>query len=146
MAESIASRPQAQVDLTDAGLYRNGFPHEVFLGQLEDQVRCWAVSIVENALERGRCGFVRDAAYLLPMHMIADIVGIPVEDRGSLFGGAGPRLSLGAHLAGCEIAILFEELLQRVREIEVLCPPTCSTVSISNPVLLAVAELPVQLA
>jgi cytochrome P450 len=56
------------------------------VGRLEAQAREWAVSIVERALERGTCDFVQDVAYQLPMHMIADIVGIPVEDREWLFG------------------------------------------------------------
>ncbi len=55
------------------------------VGRLEAQARTWAVKIVEDALVRGTCEFVQDVAYQLPMHMIADIVGIPVEDRESLF-------------------------------------------------------------
>jgi cytochrome P450 len=55
------------------------------VGRLEEQARRWAVSIVDEALERGTCDFVADIAYRLPMHMIADIVGIPVEDRQWLF-------------------------------------------------------------
>jgi cholest-4-en-3-one 26-monooxygenase len=55
------------------------------VGRLEEQARVWAVKIVEDALERGTCDFVQDVAYQLPMHMIADIVGIPVEDRAALF-------------------------------------------------------------
>jgi cholest-4-en-3-one 26-monooxygenase len=55
------------------------------VGRLEEQARRWAVSIVNGALERGTCNFVQDVAYQLPMHMIADIVGIPVEDRQWLF-------------------------------------------------------------
>ncbi len=55
------------------------------VGRLEEQARRWAVSIVEDALEKGTCDFVADVAYQLPMHMIADIVGIPPEDRQWLF-------------------------------------------------------------
>ncbi len=55
------------------------------VGRLEEQARHWAISIVEDALERKTCDFVQDVAYQLPMHMIADIVGIPVEDRQWLF-------------------------------------------------------------
>jgi len=53
--------------------------------RLDEQVRRWAVSIVDEALWRGTCDFVADVAYPLPMHMIADIVGIPIEDRQYLF-------------------------------------------------------------
>jgi cholest-4-en-3-one 26-monooxygenase len=54
--------------------------------RLEDRTREWAISIIEKALERDTCNFVQDIAYQLPMHMIADIIGIPVEDREWLFG------------------------------------------------------------
>jgi cytochrome P450 len=55
------------------------------VGRLEEQARRWASSIVDRALERGTSNFVTDVAYQLPMHMIADIVGIPVADRPWLF-------------------------------------------------------------
>jgi len=55
------------------------------VGRLEQQARRWAASIIDEALERGTCDFVQDVAYQLPMHMIADILGIPVEDRKWLF-------------------------------------------------------------
>jgi cytochrome P450 len=52
---------------------------------LELQIRQWAESIIDRALLRGECDFVAEIAYKLPMHVIADIVGIPVEDRDWLF-------------------------------------------------------------
>ena len=55
------------------------------VGRLEEQARRWARKIVDAAVERGRCNFVHDVAYQLPMHMIADIMGIPVADRKELF-------------------------------------------------------------
>jgi cytochrome P450 len=56
------------------------------IGLLEDQARQWASGIVDQALEKGRCNFVAEVAYRLPMHMIADIIGIPLADRDWLFG------------------------------------------------------------
>ncbi|HLX89523.1 MAG TPA: cytochrome P450 [Acidimicrobiales bacterium] len=53
--------------------------------QLEERIRVWAESIVDRALELGEFDFVSEVAYKLPMHVIADIVGIPVEDRDWLF-------------------------------------------------------------
>ena len=53
--------------------------------QLERQIRQWAEWIVDRALEQGECDFVSEIAYKLPMHVIADIVGIPLEDRDWLF-------------------------------------------------------------
>ena len=53
--------------------------------RLEDLARKWAISIVEEAVARETVEFVQDVAYKLPMHMIADILGIPLEDRDWLF-------------------------------------------------------------
>ena len=52
---------------------------------LDEQTRGWAASIIDGALERGSCNFVDEVAYQLPMNMIADILGIPAEDRSELF-------------------------------------------------------------
>ncbi len=65
------------------------------VGRLEEQARTWAGKIVDAALERGTCEFVQDVAYQLPMHMIADIMGIPVEDRESLFSVTADFLNPG---------------------------------------------------
>lgn len=55
------------------------------VANLDGQARSWAASIIDRALEQGECDFVRDVAALLPMNMIADIMGIPVDDREWLF-------------------------------------------------------------
>ncbi len=65
-------------------LISSGFTPRM-VGQLEAQARQWAASIVDRALEEGTCDFVQAVAYQLPMNMIADIVGIPLEDRDELF-------------------------------------------------------------
>ena len=183
MTESAIDRTYLDVDLTDSGLYANGFPHEVFtalrhfapvkwqpfpetfvgsddegfwvlskhedvqaashnpaifsafdgpqlshqpemagtmlvsmdgrshlrqrrlisagftprmVSQLERQIRQWAESIVDVALERGECDFVSEIAYKLPMNVIADIVGIPPQDRDVLFSLANDMLQGGA--------------------------------------------------
>jgi len=61
------------------------------------------------------------------------------------FGGGGPHYCLGANLAKLEITILFDELFQRTREIEVLAPPVMRFLTITNPILLAATELPVRM-
>ncbi len=63
--------------------------------QLEHQIRLWAESIVDRALEQGECDFVAEIAYKLPMHVIADIVGIPLEDRDWLFALTNDVLQTG---------------------------------------------------
>ncbi len=65
-------------------LISSGFTPRM-VARLEEQARGWAGQIVDEALERGQCNFVDDVAYQLPMHMIADIMGIPVADRHALF-------------------------------------------------------------
>ena len=62
------------------------------------------------------------------------------------FGGGGPHYCLGANLAKREITILFEELLARAREIEVLAPPSYRPLGFDNPILVAIDELPVRMA
>jgi len=61
--------------------------------KLEDQARTWAAAIVDRALAQEQCNFVHEVAYQLPMHMIADIVGIPVSDREWLFDRVNVFLS-----------------------------------------------------
>ncbi len=63
--------------------------------QLDENTRHRAVSIIDAALELGRCDFVRDVAYQLPMHVIADIVGIPLDDRAWLFSRTTDFLQAG---------------------------------------------------
>jgi cytochrome P450 len=53
--------------------------------RLEHLAREWAISIVDDAIERESVEFVQEVAYQLPMHMIADVLGIPTEDRDWLF-------------------------------------------------------------
>ena len=52
---------------------------------LDEQARVWARKIVDRALELGSFNFVHEVAYQLPMHMIADVVGIPEADRQHVF-------------------------------------------------------------
>ncbi len=55
------------------------------IGRLEDLISERTNRILASAAEAGRCDFVRDIAYQLPMHVIADIVGIPDHERAWTF-------------------------------------------------------------
>jgi len=55
------------------------------VGKLDEQCRAWAARLIDDALVLGEFDFVAEVAYKLPMHMIADIVGIPESDRDWLF-------------------------------------------------------------
>ncbi len=65
-------------------LVQKGFtPRMVSL--LEQHLQAKAVSIVDNIIERGECDFVEDLASELPLQAIAEIMGVPQEDRRLLF-------------------------------------------------------------
>ena len=55
------------------------------IGKLEAHIAQRADRILDAAGEMGSCDFVRDIAYQLPMHVIADIVGIREDDRPWVF-------------------------------------------------------------
>jgi cytochrome P450 len=55
------------------------------IGRLEEHIAERSRRILDAAATKGDCDFVRDIAYQLPMHVIADIVGIPDEDRDHIF-------------------------------------------------------------
>jgi cholest-4-en-3-one 26-monooxygenase len=55
------------------------------IGTLEARIRARTDRILDAAAARGDIDFVADVAYQLPMHVIADIVGIPEDDRASVF-------------------------------------------------------------
>jgi cytochrome P450 len=55
------------------------------IAELESHVSRRADQIVRAAEERGEVEFVSEVAYQLPMHVIADIMGIPDEDRPWVF-------------------------------------------------------------
>src|SRR4051812_27190356 len=52
---------------------------------LEEHVRDMAARIVDNVIERGECDFVVDVAAELPLQVIAEMLGVPHEDRHKLF-------------------------------------------------------------
>jgi len=52
---------------------------------LEPHVRELAVRILDQAIAKGRCDFVTDVAAELPLEVIAELLGVPREDRQKLF-------------------------------------------------------------
>lgn len=66
------------------GLVNRGFTPRM-IDRLQDRVEYWANRIVGEIRDRGECEFVDEVAYQLPMHLIADIVGIPECDRRHVF-------------------------------------------------------------
>ena len=65
-------------------LVNKGFTPRM-VGQLHQHVRDIARTIVDGMIERGECDFVVDVASELPLQVIAEIMGVPQEDRYKLF-------------------------------------------------------------
>lgn len=65
-------------------LVNKGFTPRM-IGLLEQYLKHRAILIVDNIIERGSCDFVVDLASELPLQAIAEIMGVPQEDRMMLF-------------------------------------------------------------
>ncbi len=65
-------------------LVNRGFTPRM-LGALEERIRGQARSIVEGVAEKGGCDFVTEVAAELPLQVIAEIMGVPHEDRHKIF-------------------------------------------------------------
>lgn len=63
------------------------------IATLHDALEARAESIVEEALKRGSGDFVEEVAAELPLQAIADLLGVPQEDRGKLFTWSNQMLS-----------------------------------------------------
>jgi cytochrome P450 len=55
------------------------------IADLERRIATRTTRILDAIAARGECDFVQDVAYQLPMHVIADIVGIPEDERPWVF-------------------------------------------------------------
>ena len=74
--------------------------------QKADDVRRTVTELIDEFIERGECDFVDDIAVELPLRVIADMLGVPQDDRRQLFAWtnklskaaatADPELGLGA--------------------------------------------------
>ncbi len=65
-------------------LVNKGFTPRM-IGLLEQYLEHRSKLIVDNVIERGECDFVEDLAAELPLQAIAEIMGVPQEDRHLLF-------------------------------------------------------------
>jgi cytochrome P450 len=68
-------------------LISSGFTPRM-IAELEGAIVRRTKQVLDDAEARRECDFVVDIAYQLPMHVIADIVGIPDEDRQVVFHNA----------------------------------------------------------
>ncbi|HEY0948747.1 cytochrome P450 [Nocardioides sp.] len=74
------------------GIVSRGFtPRSI--AELEDQMVQRAASIVKDAVSRGTGNFVEEIAAELPLQAIADLIGVPQEDRHKLFEWSNQMLA-----------------------------------------------------
>ena len=61
-----------------------GFSPKI-VNRLVPKIREAASTIIDNIAERGTCDFVTDVAAELPLQVIVEMVGVPIEDRHRVF-------------------------------------------------------------
>ena len=65
-------------------LVNRGFTPRM-INALEKHIRELALGVLEQAVAKGTCDFVVDVAAELPLLVIAELIGVPVEDRHKIF-------------------------------------------------------------
>ncbi|HET6966552.1 MAG TPA: steroid C27-monooxygenase, partial [Acidimicrobiales bacterium] len=65
-------------------LVNRGFTPKM-IGMLEPHIREITVQIIEEAIAKGEIDFVVDVASELPLQVIAELMGVPLEDRHKMF-------------------------------------------------------------
>ncbi len=70
------------------------------IGRLGDLVDRRVADVLDRAADSGSVDFVRDIAYPVPMHLIADIMGIPEPDRPWVFERTDTLLRSGDPASG----------------------------------------------
>ena len=93
-------------------LVNKGFTNRM-IQQMEAHVRALSSEIVDRVARKGECDFVKEIASELPLLVIAELVGCPVEDRGMLFnlsnrmiGFEDPDFSDGDEASGAMLELL----------------------------------------
>jgi cholest-4-en-3-one 26-monooxygenase len=85
---SSEGRMMLSMDAPDHTRYRSlvnrGFTPRM-INMLHAPIRAMVTSILDRALEKGECDFVTDVASELPLQVIAQMLGVPFEDRHKLF-------------------------------------------------------------
>ena len=65
-------------------LVNKGFTPRM-IGRLEERIREMTTQIIDDVCEKGECDFVTDIAAELPLQAIAELLGVPPEDRHLVF-------------------------------------------------------------
>ncbi len=107
-------------------IVNKGFTPRV-IGRLEERIAQYAAEIVDRAIAKGEGDFVEMVSAELPLEVIAEIMGAPLEDRGKIFelsnrliGFDDPEFNTSqeeATQAAAEMYVYSEEMRQQ-REAE----------------------------
>src|SRR5712672_2415826 len=126
---SEQSRMMLTMDAPDHTRYRSlvnrGFTPRM-IGALGSHIREMVIKILEPAIAKRDCDFVVDVASELPLQVIAEMLGVPFEDRHKLFewsnrmiGSADPEYAVSQQLvqnAAIEMYMYSGELAKKRRE------------------------------
>ncbi len=121
-------RMMLTMDAPDHTRYRalvnRGFTPRM-INTLHAPIRAMVTEIVDRALEKRECDFVTDIASELPLQVIAQMLGVPFEDRHKLFewsnrliGGDDPEYAVSREMAmnaGFEMYMYSNELAKQRR-------------------------------
>jgi cholest-4-en-3-one 26-monooxygenase len=87
-AAALQGNMMLYMDPPDHTLYRK-IVHDGFrprmIWALEEKIRERAVRTIEDAIAKGSCDFVTEIAAEVPLQAIAELLGVPMEDRHKLF-------------------------------------------------------------
>jgi cholest-4-en-3-one 26-monooxygenase len=122
-------RMMLTMDAPDHTRYRSlvnrGFTPRM-IGALQSHIREMVIKILEPAIAKRDCDFVVDVASELPLQVIAEMLGVPFEDRHKLFewsnrmiGSADPEYAVSQQLvqnAAIEMYMYSGELAKKRRE------------------------------
>jgi cholest-4-en-3-one 26-monooxygenase len=75
-------------------LVSKGF-HPKMIARMEPHIRDIARRIVDRIARRGECDFVVDVAAELPLEVIAEMIGVPHEDRHRIFEWSNRMIAMG---------------------------------------------------
>jgi cholest-4-en-3-one 26-monooxygenase len=103
-------------------LVNKGFTPRM-VGRLEDALRDRATRIIDRVVERGEADLVVDIAAELPLQAIAEIIGVPQEDRHKLFEWSNRMIGMDdpeyagddANSAAAELFLYVDELAEQRR-------------------------------
>jgi cholest-4-en-3-one 26-monooxygenase len=126
---SAQGRMMLTMDAPDHTRYRSlvnrGFTPRM-IGALTTHIREMVTKILDPALERRDCDFVTDVAAELPLQVIAEMLGVPYEDRHMLFewsnrmiGSKDPEYAVSqdkVQQAAVEMYMYSNELAKQRRE------------------------------